>query len=182
MSLGLRKNPAGINQTAPARGGFTRHEVRQVACALVGALLFCLLPASFHAQDSRDEIREINDEFHFLGPDDTLLIHEEDGKLKGQIDVYGGDEESDAILSFLITIGTRDKNHVEFKTSKIHEKYYRFFGAVEHGTGKKDGDRDYLRLVGEVKVTTVNGSTGEESTESKRVVLKSLGEDEIQDY
>ena len=181
MSLKTRKNGAGIIQAEAGCGRFARRQITQAACVLAGALLFGLLPVNFHAQDAPDEIREINDEFHFLGPEDTLLIHEEDGKLKGQIDVYGGDEESDAILSFLITIGARDKNHVEFKTSKIHEKYYRFFGAVERGTGKKDGDRDYLRLVGEVKVITVNGATGEESTESQRVVLKSLGEEEIQE-
>jgi hypothetical protein len=133
------------------------------------------------AQQAAAEIDEINTEFHFLGPEDTLLIHEEDGKLKGQINVYEGEEESDTILSYLITIGTRTKNHVEFRTSKIHEKYFRFSGSVERGSGRKEEDADYLRLVGTVEIVAVNGVTGKETTEQKEVVLKSLSADEIEE-
>jgi hypothetical protein len=128
-----------------------------------------------------EKIEEINKEFHFLGPEDTVLIHEEDGKLKGQINVFAGPEESDDILSYLLTIGTRVKDHVEFKTSKVHEKYFRFSGSVERGEGKKEEAPDYLRLVGTLEIVTVNGMTGKETTETRHVVLKSLGAEEIED-
>ncbi len=150
------------------------------ACA---ALVFLPLWAANArgAQKTPEKIEEINKEFHFLGPEDTVLIHEEDGKLKGQINVYAGEEESDDILSYLFTIGTRVKDHVEFKTSKVHEKYFRFSGSVERGAGKKEEDPDYLRLVGALQIVTVDGMTGKETTETKQVVLKSLGADEIED-
>lgn len=156
----------------------------QLAAAWVIVLAILALPSAVRgasSQQSEPEIDEINNEFHFLGPEDTLLIHEEGGKLKGQINVYAGEEESDTILSYLITIGTRVKNHVEFKTSKIHEKYFRFSGEVERGSGREEDDRDYLRLVGTVQIITVNGMTGKETTERKQVVLKSLGADEIEE-
>jgi hypothetical protein len=148
---------------------------------LLAAIFSFFSPVRVRAQQNPPEVDEINDTFHFLGAEDALLIHEEEGKLKGQIDVFGGEEESDTILSYLITIGVREKNHVEFKTSKIHERYYRFSGAVERGTGREEGDPDYLRLVGEVSIVTVHGATGEETTERRQVVLKSLGADEIQE-
>ena len=160
------------------------HKLCQLARAGMMILAILVFPSAIRAagaQQSEPEIDEINDEFHFLGPQDTLLIHEEDGKLKGQINVYAGEEESDTILSYLITIGTRVKNHVEFKTSKIHEKYFRFSGNVERGSGQEEDDRDYLRLVGTVEIITVNGMTGKETTERKQVVLKSLGADELDD-
>ena len=149
--------------------------------AIVAALVPLLSGARILAGQGPEKIVELNSEFHFLGPQDSLLLHEENGKLKGQIDIFGGEEESDAILSYLITIGSRDKNHVEFKTSKVHQKYYRFSGNVERGTGRKDGDPDYVRLVGEVQIISVNGTTGNETTERRQVVLKSLGMEEIQD-
>ena len=151
------------------------------AFAFVAVLFPMLLGAATLAGQAPEKIDQLNSEFHFLGPQDSLLLHEENGKLKGQIDILGGEEESDAILSYLITIGSRDKNHVEFKTSKVHQKYYRFSGNVERGTGRKDGDPDYVRLVGEVQIISVNGTTGNETTERRQVVLKSLGMEEIQD-
>lgn len=129
----------------------------------------------------KSDIDEINTEFHFLGPDDTLLVHEEEGKLKGQIDVYQNDDESDTVLSYSLTIGTRKDDHVEFKTAEIHRKYYRFSGAIERGAGHEEKDADYLRLVGELQVITVKGDSCEESVERKQVVLKSLSADEISD-
>ncbi len=152
----------------------------EAACA-AGFLLLAIAVPTLTAQQSPEKVEEINKEFHFLGPDDTVLIHEEDGKLKGQINVYPGEEESDEILSYDFTIGTRKGDHLELKTAKVHERYYRFVGAVERGTGRKERDPDYLRLVGNLEIITVNGMTGKETTESKRVIFKSLGADEIQD-
>ena len=134
-----------------------------------------------NAAQSKSNIEEINTEFHFLGPDDTLLIHEEEGHLKGQIDAYQGDDESDTVLSYVLTIGTRKDDHVEFKTAEIHRKYYRFSGELQRGTGKGEEDADYLRLVGELQIVTVKGDTGEESVDRRQVVLKSLSADEISD-
>lgn len=158
--------------------------LRKIAASQVMALMVAAIFGASQARGAQQpaaEIEEINTEFHFLGPEDTLLIHEEDGKLKGQINVYEGEEESDAILSYLITIGTRTKNHVEFRTSKIHEKYFRFSGSVERGSGHKEEDADYLRLVGTVEIVTANDVTGKETTEQKQVVLKSLSADEIEE-
>ncbi len=133
------------------------------------------------AQQTGNGIDEINSEFHFLGPDDTLLIHEEEGRLKGQIDVYQNAEESDTVLSYTFTIGSRKNDHVEFKTTKIHQKYYRFSGAVERGSGREEKDADFLRLVGDLEIITINVDSGEESVERKRVVLKSLSASEMSD-
>jgi len=126
----------------------------------------------------QDEIDDITGKYHFLSPDDTLAILEEEGKLKGYVDVYQSEEESDAILSYPITLGSRTRNHVEFKTGKIHEKYYRFTGAAERGSGSKDGDPDYLRLVGDLEIVTLKSATGQESVERRRAVFKSIGKNE----
>jgi hypothetical protein len=133
------------------------------------------------AAQSRSAIDEINTEFHFLGPDDTILIHEEEGRLKGQIDAYQDDDESDTVLSYAFTIGQRKNDHVEFKTAEIHRRYYRFSGTVVRGSGQDEKDEDYLRLVGELQIITVDGSTGKESVVKKQVELKSLSADEISD-
>ncbi len=138
-------------------------------------------PSRSGAQQAKNEIHEINTEFHFVGTDDTILIHEEEGKLKGQIDAYQNDEESDTVLSFVITIGMRKSNHVEFKTAKIHQKYYRFSGEIARGSGHEEKDEDYLRLVGDLQTITVNPDNGQESVEEKPVVFKSLSADEMSD-
>lgn len=130
-------------------------------------------------QQGNNEIDEINTEFHFVGPDDTILIHEEEGRLKGQIDAYQNDEESDTVLSFIFTIGARKNNHVEFKTAKIHQKYYRFSGEVARGSGHEEKDEDYLRLVGHLQIITVNPDNGQESVEEKQVVFKSLSAEDM---
>lgn len=144
------------------------------------SLALCAISVPSAAQ-SRSAIDEINTEFHFLGPDDTLLIHEEEGRLKGQIDAYQDDDESDTVLSYTFTIGQRKDDHVEFKTAEIHRKYFRFRGAVVRGSGKGEKDEDYLRLVGELQIISVDGDTGKESVEKKQVELKSLSADEISD-
>jgi hypothetical protein len=152
----------------------------RAACAAL-ALSWLWVGAGRSAQKTPEKIDEINNEFHFLGPEDTVLIHEEDGNLKGQINVYAAEEESDTVLSYMLTIGTRVNDHVEFKTSKVHEKYFRFSGSVQRGAGRKEQDPDYLRLVGNLETVTVNGMTGKETTQQKQVVLKSLGADEMED-
>src|SRR5690242_256395 len=52
------------------------------------------------ARPASDEIDDVTGKYHFLSADDTLAILEEEGKLKGYIDVYQGEEESDAVLSY----------------------------------------------------------------------------------
>ncbi len=155
------------------RGGRGREAARILMVALI--LGVCRGAA---AQQKEREIDEINAQFHFLSAGDTLLIHEEDGKLNGQINIVQGENESDAVLSYLITIGSRVKNHVEFKTSKVHERYFRFRGSVERGSACEERDPDYLRLAGDLDIITVNGDTGNEITDRRRVVLKSLGANE----
>lgn len=125
-----------------------------------------------------EEIQDITGNYQFLSADDTLGILEEDGKLKGYVDVYQGEEESDAVLSYTIIRGLRKKDHVEFRTSQIHRKYYRFSGRVERGRGHEEGDPDYLRLVGDVEIVTVKGESGEETVQRMHMILKSLGKHE----
>src|SRR5438876_7339474 len=144
-------------------------------------LLLALLTACFlHELGSRpasDDIEDITGKYHFLSADDTLAILEEEGKLKGYVDVYQGEEESDAVLSYPIALGWRKKDHVEFKTGRIHQKYYRFTGAAERGSGHEQADPDYLRLVGDLEIVTVRGG-GQEAVERRRVILKSMGKSE----
>lgn len=116
--------------------------------------------------------------YHFLGPQDTLAILQEENTLKGYIDVFQGEAESDAVLSYPLTIGSRNGNQVSFRTRKIHEKYYRFNGTVKRGTGKKPGDSDYLQLTGRLETITSNSVTGTNKVGTQQVVLKSLGKDE----
>jgi len=127
------------------------------------------------AQKGNEEIRDVSGEYRFLTADDTLGLLEEEGKIKGYIDVYQGEEESDTILSYPITIGTRQKNRVEFKTAKIHQKYYRFSGTVERGKGHEEANPDYLRLVGDLEIVTVKADNGQESMDRRRVIFQSKG-------
>lgn len=141
-------------------------------------LAFPLILFSFTmvgAQQDREEIQDITGKYHFLTADDTLALLEEEGKLKGYVDVFQGEEESDTILSYPITLGSRKKDHVEFKTGKIHQKYYRFAGTVERGPGHEERDPDYLRLVGDLETITVNPESGEEVTQRMHMVFKSMG-------
>jgi hypothetical protein len=124
------------------------------------------------------DIDDITGKYHFLSADDTLGLLEEDGKLKGYIEVLQGEEESDAVLSFDIILGSRKKDHVEFKTNTIHRRYYRFSGKVERGSGHGPDDPDYLRLIGDLETVTVKGDSGQESVEKKHLILKSLGKSE----
>jgi hypothetical protein len=125
-----------------------------------------------------EEIQDITAKYHFIGADDTLGILEEDGMLKGYVEIFQGEDESDTVLSYTIIRGVRKKDLVELRTNEIHRKYYRFSGKVERGTGRKEGDPDYLRLVGDVEIVTVKGDTHEEAVQRVHAVLKSLGKHE----
>ena len=141
-------------------------------------LLACvpfLCPARLGAPKGDEEIRDASGEYHFLNADGTLGLLEEEGKIKGYIEVYQGEEESDTVLSYPITIGARQRNHIEFKTGKIHQKYYRFSGTVERGKGHDEAAPDYLRLIGDLEMVTVKSDTGQESTERRHVILQSKG-------
>ena len=146
--------------------------------AVAAALLLFAQALNAQKNATPQAVPDITGRYHFLSPDDVVAILEEEGKLKGYIDVYQGEDESDAILSYQIAIGTRSGNQVEFKTRKIHEKYYRFTGTVERGKGSKEGDPDYLQLVGELQTVTSNSVTGRDSVETKPVILKSIGKNE----
>src|SRR5204863_516100 len=60
-------------------------------------LMVLLAACPLHALKARpasDDIEDITGKYHFLSADDKLAILEEEGKLKGYIDVYQGEEES----------------------------------------------------------------------------------------
>jgi hypothetical protein len=130
------------------------------------------------AAQNTGNIDDITAEYHFLSADDTLGILEEEGKLKGYIEVLQGEEESDAVLTYEIVSGSRKKDHVEFKTNTIHRRYYRFSGRVERGSGRQPNEPDYLRLIGDLETVTVRGDSGQESTQRTHLILKSLGKAE----
>jgi hypothetical protein len=130
------------------------------------------------AAQGTENIDDITGKYHFLSADDTLGILDEEGMLKGYIEVLQGEEESDTVLTYDITLGSRKKDHVEFKTNTIHGHYYRFSGKVERGSGRGPDDPDYLRLVGDLEIVTVKGDSGQESVEKKHLILKSLGKSE----
>jgi hypothetical protein len=133
------------------------------------------------AQMEERLIDDITAKYQFLSADDTLAILDEEGKLNGYIDVAQPEEESEDVLTFNLVDGTRKKTHVEFRTNKIHGKSYRFSGNVERGTGHKDGDPDYLRLVGNLEIVTSRGDTGQEAVQVMRVLWKSFGKSERED-
>jgi hypothetical protein len=144
------------------------------------AVLTVLLLAGsvLKAQDETQAIDDMTAKYHFLSADDTLAILDEEGRLKGYIEVTQPEEESDDVLSFDIVEGSRDKTHVKFRTNRIHGKFYRFSGTVERGKGHDEKDADYLRLIGNLDIVTVNGDTGKEAVQTVRVTFKSIGKAE----
>lgn len=145
-------------------------------------LILFLFPWSIlSAQEESEVIQDITGAYHFLSADDTLGLLEEEGKLKGYIDVYQGEEESDAVLEYQILQGTRKKAKVEFRTNRIHQRYYRFSGETQRGAGHEETEPDYLRLVGDLEIVTVKADTGEEVVQRMHVVFKSLGKNERAD-
>jgi hypothetical protein len=135
-----------------------------------------LLPTWLMAGDGNEQVRDASGEYRFLTADDTLGLLEEEGKIKGYVDVYQSEEESDTVLSYTITIGSRQNNHIQFKTAKIHQRYYRFSGTVERGKGHEEVDPDYLRLVGDLEIITVKAD--QEATERRHVIFSSKGKSE----
>jgi hypothetical protein len=146
-------------------------------CGLVGTTLVAASGGRTAAQGV-ENIDDITAKYHFLSPDDTLGILEEEGKLKGYIEILQGEEESDDVLNYEIVSGTRKKDQVEFKTNTIHRKYYRFSGKVERGSGHQSDDPDYLRLVGELETVTVKGESGQEMVKKEHLIMKSFGKSE----
>ena len=96
------------------------------AAWLLAALSALAALCNLQAQTAASQVSDITGDYEFMEPINTLAILQEDQMLKGYIDVLQGQSESDAILSYPITIGERNGDHVEFRTRKIHEMYYRF--------------------------------------------------------
>jgi len=148
------------------------------AAWLVVALATLAAWGNLKAQSTGSSVGDATGDYDFLQPYNTLAILQEDQMIKGYVDVLQGQSESDAILSYPITIGERKGDHVEFRTSKIHEKYYRFSGTVQYGKGKKKGDPDYLELVGELQTIQSNSVTNQENVDRQQVVFKFKGNTE----
>ena len=166
---------AHTNGTRAAGAGVARFGL---ACALLGLLAGSSAPG---ARRESENVSDVTGKYHFLSADDVLAMLEEEGKLKGYIDVYQSEEESDAVLSYPIVSGTHQDNRVQFKTGTIHQKYYVFSGIAERGGGKKESDPDYLRLAGDLEIITKHADTGAESIERRRVMFKSIGKNEDQE-
>ena len=141
-------------------------------------IVVLLAGAVLKAQDETTAVDDMTAKYHFLSTDDTLAVLDEEGRLKGYIEVSQPEEESDDVLSYDILDGSRKKSHVEFRTNKIHGKSYRFSGNVERGKGHEEKDPDYLRLIGDLDIINVNGDTGKETVQTVRVLLKSFGKSE----
>jgi len=151
--------------------------LKPIAClAVLAAVIFSV--RALKAQDETPAVDDMTAKYHFLSADDTLAILDQEGRLKGYLEVAQPEEESDDFLNFDIQEGSRKKSHVEFRTNRIHGKYYRFSGTVERGKGHADKDPDYLRLTGSVEIVTVSVETGKESVQTVRVTLKSFGKSE----
>ncbi|MGD0224870.1 MAG: hypothetical protein ABSF71_21280 [Terriglobia bacterium] len=151
-----------------------------IACAgILAAVMFSA--RHLEAQDDNERVDDMTAKYHFLSADDTLAILDEEGRLKGYVEVAQPAEESDDLLSYDILEGFRKKAHVEFRTNKIHGKFYRFSGTVERGKGHGEKEADYLHLTGDVDIVTVNAETGKEAVQTVRVILKSFGKSERPD-
>jgi len=138
-----------------------------------------LLPGNvLKAQEEPQAVDDMTAKYHFLSADDTLAILEEEGRLKGYVEVAQPEEESDDVLTFDIVEGSRKKSRVEFRTNKIHGKFYRFSGTVGRGKGHEQKDPDYFQLTGDLDIVTVNAETGAEKARTVRVILKSFGKSE----
>ena len=169
-----------VEQTSPSR--FSRKHVfsRVIACpAVLVALAFSGL--LLRCQDEPSPVDDITAQYHFLSMDDTLAILDEEGRLKGYVEVTQPADESDDILTYDIVEGSRKKSHVEFRTNRIHGKFYRFSGTAERGKGHEEKDADYLHLTGDLEIVTVRAETGKEVVQVVRVTLKSIGKAERPD-
>ena len=161
------------------RGGLPARVARRaLSLWVVLPLLLICAGGWLRAEQRRAPIDDVTGNYHFLSPQDKLAILDEEGKLSGYLDVFQSEDESDALLSYPITNGSRQNDRVEFTTGKIHQKYYRFSGTAQRGQGKKDTDPDYLRLVGDLEIVTVSGETGAKSVERRQMVLQRMGKGE----
>jgi hypothetical protein len=142
------------------------------------------------AQDAGQAVDDMTAKYHFLSADDTLAILDEEGKLKGYVEVAQPESEAEDVLDYDIIDGSRKNNHVQFRTDTIHGKYYRFSGTVERGKGHHEKDADYLHLTGDLDIVTVRSIIGEdpgkpdttkETVQTVRVFFKSLGKSERPD-
>lgn len=169
-----------VATTDPSR--FLRASNILVGFAGLAILAAAVLSARpLEAQEDSERVVDMTSKYHFLSADDTLAILDEEGRLKGYVEVAQPEEESDDVLNYDILEGSRKKTHVEFRTNKIHGKYYRFSGTVERGKGHEEKDPDYLHLTGDVDIVTVNTETGKEAVQTVRVTLKSFGKSERPD-
>jgi hypothetical protein len=159
---------------------------------LVATVALVLLSGrALPAQEESQALDDITAKYHFLSADDTLAILDEEGKLKGYIEVAQPESESDEVLNFEIVEGARTKTRVQFRTNRIHGIYYRFSGTVERGKGHEQKDPDYFRLVGDLDTVTVKTDAGsiepgkpettKETVQTTRVVFKSFGKSERPD-
>jgi hypothetical protein len=146
---------------------------RLVALLAGSVCLACL--ASAAEQAVVENVPDMSGNYEFTQAEDTLGILEEEGKLKGYIDVAQGADESDEVLTYQIVAGMRQGDHVDFKTNKIHEKYYRFSGTVERGRGRTERDPDFLRIIGDLEAVTLDSETGQEHLERRRETFKWKG-------
>ena len=144
-------------------------------------LLSTLFAAGVKAFADDAALDDITAKYHFLSNDDTLAILDEEGRLKGYIEVSQPASESEEFLTFNIIEGSRDKDHVKFRSNRIHGRYYRFDGTVERGKGNADKDADYLHLTGILDIVTVDSMANKESVQSMRVTFKSIGKSERPD-
>ena len=147
----------------------------QKAVWVVVALTALAAWSNLKAQSAASQISDITGDYEFLQPYNTLAILQEEEMVKGFIDVLQGQSESDAILSYPITIGERKGNHLEFRTRTIHAMYYRFSGTVQRGKGENKDDPDYVELVGELQTIRHNSVTHQDTVDRRQVVFKSKG-------
>lgn len=154
----------------------TRFGRQHVLLAALAAMF--LVGAAVRAQEESETVDDMTARYHFLSADDTLAVLDEEGRLKGYVEVAQPEDESDDTLTYDIVDGAREKSHVKFRTNKIHGKYYRFTGTVERGKGHEEKDPDYLRLTGDLDIVSVNSDTGKETVQTVRVNLKSFGKSE----
>ncbi|HKT11593.1 MAG TPA: hypothetical protein VJW77_07185 [Terriglobia bacterium] len=149
--------------------------LRLKAVWVVIALAALSAAGSLKAQSATGQISDITGDYEFLQPYNTLAILQEDQMVKGYIDVLQGESESDAVLSYPITIGERKGDHLDFRTRTIHAMYYRFSGTVQSGKGKSKDDPDFIELVGELQTIQHNSVTNQDKVDKQQVVFKSKG-------
>jgi hypothetical protein len=174
MQMGLFSRKARRQDSQPALNLMLKALWVVIAFSTLGVW------GNLKAQSATSQISDITGDYEFLEPYNMLAILQEDQLLKGYIDVLQGQSESDAIISYPITIGERKGDHVEFRTRTIHAMYYRFSGTVQTGKGNKMNDPDYLELVGELQTVQNNSVTNQDTVDRKQVVFKSKGKNDIE--